>query len=148
MTTQADEAEKAMRSMLESVPDDGFRNLVDDAAKGIPAAEDLLAQFYFMGVRVPRNYAESQALHERAAVQGFGQAQLHYGADLIPSDRVLAYAWLSLAAAHSEEEVRGPAGQVLSALETKVSPAEIAEAQRLSASWKPGTSIVRERAPH
>jgi hypothetical protein len=51
-----------MRSMLESVPDEGFRNLVNDAAKGIPAAEDLLAQFYLMGVRVPRNDKQGQRL--------------------------------------------------------------------------------------
>jgi len=72
------------------------------------------------------------------AEQGFASAQYNlaimYGKGQgVPEDYVLADMWLNLAAAQGiEDSAKG-----LEILEKKMTPAQLAEAQRLAREWKP-----------
>ena len=53
--------------------------------------------------------------------------------DGVPKDEVIAYMWRNLAAAQGEEIAK----KAREALEGMMTPAQIAEGQRLSREWKP-----------
>jgi TPR repeat protein len=58
----------------------------------------------------------------------------------VPQDYVQAHLWLNLAAAHSataESEVREIAVKYRDRIAAKMTPAQIAEAQKLAREWKP-----------
>ncbi|MGB6912409.1 MAG: SEL1-like repeat protein, partial [Pseudolabrys sp.] len=53
----------------------------------------------------------------------------------VPQDFILAYMWFNLAAAAAQGETT--AAQMRDILRKKMTPAQIAEAQKLSHEWKP-----------
>ncbi len=65
-------------------------------------------------------------------VKGLGQAWREAG--LVELDPIRAYVWYSLAAANGETR----AGFTRDDLADQMTPAQIAEAERLAAEWKPG----------
>ena len=76
----------------------------------------------------------------RAAEQGHPVAELYLEVMYaegrgVPQDYVLAHMWFSLAAAQGEQR----ADQVLAMAEQRMTPAQIAEAQKLARDWKPAT---------
>jgi len=81
----------------------------------------------------------------RAADQGIADAQFNLGNMYakgrgVPQDYTLAYMWLNLAAARypaSEAERRNQAVTHRDMTAAKMTPAQIAEAQRLAREWKP-----------
>ena len=75
-----------------------------------------------------------------AAEQGNAEAQLYLGEMYavgrgIPEDYVLAHMWLNLAAAKGEPKAETFRETVAS----KMTPEQMAEAQRLARDWKPTT---------
>ena len=73
-----------------------------------------------------------------AAEQGNAAAQGNLGAmysrgEGVPKDFVTAYMWRNLAAAQGNEIAK----EARDALETLMTPAQIAQAQKLSREWKP-----------
>ena len=113
---------------------DGFRIL---AEKGIAYAQWGLGYMYAKGEGVPRDYAEATKWYRKGAEQGDAIAQLNLG-DMyekgqgVPQDYVLAHMWLNLAAAQGIEF----AGEFRDLLAKKMTPAQIAKAQRLAREWK------------
>lgn len=108
------------------------------AAQGEPGAQRDLGMCYAMGVGLPEeDYEKAVHYFLKAAEQGDAEAQYHLAAcyrngDGVPMDSVLSYMWLNLAgrtvwAARNERD----------AIAKKMTPEQIAEAQRLSSAWKP-----------
>jgi TPR repeat protein len=108
-------------------------------------AQTRLGAMYDNGNGVSQNYAEAVRLYRRAADQGYADAQnrlglMYYDGNGVPKDYVQAYKWFSLAASKYEatETLRPEAAiQNRDRVAAKMTPAEIAEAQRLARGWKP-----------
>jgi len=114
------------------------------ALQGLPAAQHMLALSYEYGTGVVRNDAEALKWLRRAAEQGYGASQHRLGEMYekpwrwggkigITQDYVEAHKWFNLSAASGE-----PGGAMARAeLERQMTPAQIDEAQRRAAAWKP-----------
>jgi TPR repeat protein len=107
------------------------------AEHGQPSGFLELARMYYYGRGVPQDYAEAAKWYREAAEYGSADGQLQVGVmyregEGVPQDFVLAHMWLNLAAAHGGHI----AADSRKTLETKMSPAQIAEAQRLAREWK------------
>ena len=100
---------------------------------------------YMLGEGVPKDDAKAFEWTQKAAAQGEEDAQFrlgmaYYFGNGVATDNVLAYAWSNLANAKSVER----AWNIRMMAENKMTPAEIAEAQRLSSGWKLGVLLARE----
>ena len=108
------------------------------AGQGYADAQFRLGSVYGNGRGVPLDYAESLAWFHRAAEQGHDAAQwvlgttYSWGLRGAPPDEVGAYMWLHLALSQNDKHDRSP----LDRLEARMSPAQIAEAQRLASEWR------------
>ena len=107
------------------------------AEQGSAEAQSHLGGMYERGKGVPQNYAESLKWYRKAAEQGHDGAQHSLGVMYIygngvPQDYVEAHKWLNLAAAQGNEY----AAKARDTL-PQMTPAQIAEAQRLAREWKP-----------
>ncbi|MGA7956597.1 MAG: tetratricopeptide repeat protein [Xanthobacteraceae bacterium] len=97
-----------------------------------------LGGMYYFGFGVPQNYAEALKWFRLAADQGNVGAQLslgdiYTGGQGVPHDYVTAHMWYDLAAAQGNQDAVKNRGSV----EHQMTPAQIAEAQRLAREWKP-----------
>ena len=108
------------------------------ADQGDAGAQAGLGHMYYIGTGVPQDVVEAVRWWRMAADQGDADGQFHLGAmyeagEGVPQDYVEAYKWFSLAAA----------GGVTSAVEVRdmiivrMTPAQIAEGQRLASEWRP-----------
>jgi TPR repeat protein len=93
---------------------------------------------YVEGRGVPQDDAEAARWYRKAAEQENEEAQRLLGEMYrdgrgVPKDYVQAYMWFNLAAARRSE----PAAQGRDLLEHSMTPAQIAEAQKLAREWKP-----------
>jgi TPR repeat protein len=109
------------------------------ADQGLAAAQHGLGVFYADGKGVPQDYAEAVKWYRLAADQGFVIAQYSLGSLYadgrgVPQDYVQAHMWFYLAAAQGTFE-----GAVAARdnIVSKMTPAQIAEAQKLAREWKP-----------
>jgi uncharacterized protein len=115
------------------------------ADQGFAEPQFYVGLMYDRGEGVPQNQAEAFRWYRKAADQGFALGQFSLGAmygngEGVQKDYVQAYKWFDLAAAHfwaSESEPRNEAISYRDALAKKMTPAQIAEAQRLASEWKP-----------
>lgn|SRR5512137_727596 len=118
------------------------------AEQGDAYALRMLGIAYYRGAGVTRDYAQAANWYRKAAEQGDPGAQVWLGSAYYrgekgfnePQDLVLAYTWSNLATHGYHEEAESLRDQV----EVELSPAELAEAQRLSSRWKSGKGIERE----
>ncbi len=92
---------------------------------------------YYDGRGVPQDDAEAVRWYRKAAEQGLAQAQHNLGVMYangqgVPQDYVLAHKWYNLSAARG-----GMAGNTTPRdyVASKMTPAQIAEAQRLAREW-------------
>lgn len=136
----------------------GLRGMPEDAVKaaewwrkaadqGHLGAQDRLGRAYDSGEGVPKDTVKAVQWWSKAAEQGHSSAQFHLSMAYalgkgVPRDQVLAYAWANLAAAVPRGD---EAATKLRDTLLELTPDELAEAQRLSSTWKPGQSLVRER---
>jgi uncharacterized protein len=96
-----------------------------------------------MGQGVPQHYVEAMKWYRRAADQGDALAQnnlglLHVSGEGVPQNYIQAHMWLSLAAANaSDKDSRDLAVRNRELAASKMTPAEIAEAQKLADEWRP-----------
>jgi hypothetical protein len=108
------------------------------AAQGYAGAQYKLGQLYQFALGVPQNYAEATKWYEKAAARGDADAQFSLGllydlGDGVPQDDVRAYMWFNLAVAHSTgNKQKSTATQRDGVLTRRMTPAQIAEAKRLS----------------
>ncbi len=91
-----------------------------------------------MGRGVPQDYREAAKWYRKAADQGDALSQTFLGlmyrhGQGVAQDYVQALMWYNLAAAQGEKRAR----KWRVNLTEKMTPAQIAEAQRLAREWKP-----------
>jgi hypothetical protein len=121
------------------------------AEQGDASAQFNLGVMYAEGEGVAQDFAEAVKWYRLAADQGYPQAQYNLGlwhaTDEAALDRVNAYKWLSLAAGRFAGDTRGrnAATQNRDLVAAKMTPEQLAEAQRLTREWKPVAPAARER---
>ena len=106
------------------------------AAQGHAEAQFTLGVLYDAGYGVARDAPTAAHWFRQAAEQGHVTAQLNLGALYalgrgVPHDAVHAYLWFHLAAAYGEGEAR----KQREIAAERMTPAQIAEAQRLAREW-------------
>ena len=87
-----------------------------------------------------RDYATAVRLNRPLAEQGNANAQYNLGTFYdnglgVPQDKVRAYMWFSLSATQGREG----AAAFRDLIARRMTPAQIAEAQKLAREWKPNT---------
>ena len=107
------------------------------ADQGHANAQLNLGAMYANGLGVPQNDAEAVRWYRLAADQGyaFAQGMLGFSYALgkgVPENLVESYKWLSLDAAQ-----RADAAEGRDLVRGRMTPAQIAEGQKLAAEWKP-----------
>ena len=112
------------------------------AEQGKASAQHQLAKMYENGEGVPKSQAEAAKWYRLAAQQGHAGAQLYLGemylaGEGVPRDYLQAYVWFSLSAAAGQGAF---AFQGRDRAADKLSPAQIAEAERRVRTWKPTTA--------
>ncbi len=114
------------------------------AAQGDGGAQSNLGALYYYGRGVPQDYAGAAKWYRKAANQGnaIGQTNLgitYYKGQGVLQDYVQAYMWFNLAvsnlAAGAGRDKTVKARDIVVA--AKMTPAQIAEAQRRAREWKP-----------
>ena len=113
------------------------------ADQGNAAAQYNLALMYAKGQGVPQDYAAAVSWYRKAADQGNAAAQGNLGfmysnGQGVPLDYVQAHKWYNLGSARATEaEVRENNAKNRDNVAALMTPAQIAEAQRLASAWKP-----------
>jgi len=121
-----------------------YRRVAD---RGHADAQNILGIMHSNGQGVPKDYAEAVKWFRRAADRGYADAQNNLGVMYangqgVPQDFVQAYKWYTLAAAGSKSlgaEDGEPAVRNRDDVASKMTPAQIEEAQKLARDWKPGS---------
>ena len=115
------------------------------ADQGNANAQFGLGLMYGDGWGVPQDYAEAVKWYRKAADQGSGWAQNNLGTMYsagqgVPQDYVQAHIWFNLAASRSpasEKDGRDRAVKNRDTIAAKMTPTQVAEAQKLAREWKP-----------
>ena len=106
------------------------------ADQGYAPAQLNMGGMYEQGLGVPQDYAQAIVWYRKAADQGYAFAQAQLG-DMyrdglgVPQDYVRAHMWYNLAASH------GSSAKDRDDIAAKMTPAQIAEAQRMASEWVP-----------
>jgi len=112
------------------------------ASLGQARAQTYLGYMYANGRGVPQNYVIAAQWLRRAADQGFPTAQFLLGLLYdkgfgVKQDFVQAEVWLNLAAAHADAAQRDYWTRIRNAVASKLTLAELADAQRRALEWAP-----------
>jgi len=113
------------------------------AEQGDAKAQFFLGSMYVEGQGVIQDYAEAVKWFRRAADQGDAGAQGSLGFMYllgrgVPQDYQLAYMWFNLAAAGAtDKDARDMAAKNRDLVAEKLTPAQLAEAQKWAREWKP-----------
>jgi hypothetical protein len=108
------------------------------AEEGNADAQSILGAMYRKGRGVPQDETEAVKWFRKAAEQGNADAQYNLGVmyangDAVPQDYVQAHMWLSLTAAQGDKD----AVEARDRVAQRMTPNQIAEAQKLAREWKP-----------
>ena len=108
------------------------------AGRGDADSQNDVGHIYETGRGVAQNYAEAATWYRLAADQGNAKAQNNLGTlyakgQGVPRDDVQAYMWFALSAAQNN----APAAENRDAAAASMTPAQIAEANKLVQAWKP-----------
>ncbi|MGD9728509.1 MAG: tetratricopeptide repeat protein [Nitrospiraceae bacterium] len=121
------------------------------AEKGDAPAQFNLGVMYDQGQGIPQDYQQAVRWYTKAAEAGHTAAQFNLGlmyanGDGIPQDYVQAHKWFNLAASHAaDKERRQRAVESRDRAARKMSPQQVAEAQKLAREWQATTSTSSER---
>jgi uncharacterized protein len=116
------------------------------AEQGNAEAQTLLGAMFWSGEGVPRDHHEAAKWYLRAAEQGYARAQNNigfmygFGEGVPPPDDIQAYKWLSLAIERYTVKNADRLDQAIkdqATLKARMTPAQIAEAERQVREWKP-----------
>jgi len=96
------------------------------------------------GEGVPQHDAEAVKWYRMVAEQGIWEAQynlglLYFHGEGVPQDYAVAHKWANLAASRSQGEDLEKFAKTRVALAERMTPSQIAEAQRLAREWKAKT---------
>jgi uncharacterized protein len=114
-----------------------------DRSDADPLAQFNLGYMYYNGWGVPKDYVEAAKWYRLAAERGEARAQFLLGtmytlSQGVPVDLVQAYLWINLAAAIADDpNAQENAKNLRDAMAKAMTPAQIAEAQKLAREWKP-----------
>ena len=116
-----------------------FRKAVE---QGYAKAEFNLGVMYRRGLGVEQDDAEAVRLYREAAEKGHLDAQYNIGVMFaegqgVGEDLVKAYMWFSLVAATGDSTAK----KNMEIIAARMTPSQIAEAQRLAKEWKPKGKI-------
>ena len=119
-------------------------DLIRSAEQGDPLEQYHLGLRYDFGDGVPRDPVEAVKWYRLAAEQGRadGQTSLaiaYLNGKGVPQDYVLAHMWFNIVASRKFEPVATMFAQERGKVAGKMTPQQIAEAQRLARGWKPKT---------
>ena len=136
----------AMYAVGEGVPKDAVQATAwyrKAAEQGQADAQSRLGEMYFDGHGVHKDATLAASWFRKAAAQGQADAQFRLGLEYafgtgVPNDFIQAYMWANLAAAHGSDEKAKIASKLRDDISERMSPTQIAEAQRLTREWKPG----------
>ncbi|MFO0997416.1 MAG: tetratricopeptide repeat protein [Alphaproteobacteria bacterium] len=115
------------------------------AEQNDPQAQFTLGYLYQDGRGVAKNGPEALKWYQRAAEQGhaialFAMGICYRGCLGVTNDPVQTHMWLELAHARlAPGNMRDAAGRIRDKVAAKMTPAQIAEAQRLAQEWRPVT---------
>ena len=115
------------------------------AEQGDVAAQTNLGILYYTGQGVTQDYAAAVSWYRKAADLADAQAQFNLGlmyakGQGVTQDYVQAHKWFNLSAARATEvDVRDIAVKDRDDVAALMTPAQIAEAQKLASAWKPTT---------
>ena len=109
-----------------------------EAVLGNAAAQSNLGVMFETGLGTPSNFRLAVTWYQKAAEQGHADGQRNLGKMYalgigLLEDYVIAHMWFNLAAARGAED----AVKFRDRLSKDMTPAQIAEAQRLAREWKP-----------
>jgi len=116
------------------------------ADAGNAEARTLLGAMYWSGEGVPRDHREAARLYLLAAEQGYARAQNNigfmygFGEGIPPRDDVQAYKWISLAIRNYTSRNQDRLDQAINdqaTLKARMTPAQIADAERLVRDFTP-----------
>ena len=118
------------------------------AQQGDTKAQRYLGGMYSLGRGVPQDFAEAARWFKHAAEWGDVGAQTllalaYIKGEGIPQDYVEAHKWSNIAAARSsasQSDIRDQALHVREMVAAGMTPAQIAEAQRLAREWQPASN--------
>ena len=110
------------------------------AEQGDAEAQYYLGVSYDFGVGVPQDGVESVAWYLKAAEQGHAEAPGDLGwmyaiGLVVTQDNVEGHMWLTIAASRSTGEERERAVTLRDDLATRMTPADLSEAQRRAMEW-------------
>ncbi len=111
------------------------------AEQGDAEAQYGLGVIYNHARGVPQDYEQALHWYSKAAEQGHAGAQAYLALMYlrgrgVPQDDVQAHMWFNLSAAHGMETAR----TLRDRLAEKMTPAQLADAQRLAREWTPKPS--------
>ena len=126
-----------------------YRLIKPLAEQGIAKTQYNLGVMYQKGEGVPQDYTEAMKWYQKAAEQGHAEAQYNLGGMYfrgrgVPRDFVLAHMWFNLSVSRvpaSEGEKREATEIIIDLVASKMTPYQIAEAQRLAREWKPKEEV-------
>ena len=113
------------------------------AAHGDAAAQRSVGDFYQKGRGVPADAAEAARWYRRGADGDDLRAQyelgnMHFNGTGVPRDYTSAYVWFTIAAGQTPlEDNRQGVLELRNIAAARMTPAEVAEARRRVAAWKP-----------
>ena len=118
------------------------------AEQGNALAQNKLGFSYAQDQGVAKDQALAVTWYRKGAEQGNAWAQrnlyvMHRDDQLPQADLVQALAWINLAA--SQAKPHPDAAQERQKLSAKLTPAQVAEAQRLAREWKKGDLLGKSR---
>ena len=111
------------------------------AEQGDADAQITLGVCYAKGLGVPQDFAEALKWYRLAAGQGHAEAQFNLGVMYhtgkgVPQDYVEAHKWFNLSAARAtNKDTRENAAGARDSVASKMTPDQIAEAQKLAREW-------------
>lgn len=134
----ADQYEDGHAAFLREDYQTALRLLRPLAAQGDASAQFTLGVMYAFGQGVPQDYAEAVKWFHLAADQGDTSARSFLGymyenGQGLPQNYVQAYMWYDLAIAAGDND----AIEYRDVVSAKMTPEQIAEAQKLAREWKP-----------
>jgi hypothetical protein len=107
------------------------------AEQGDVGAQSRLGFMHYTGKGVPKDYTKAAKWFRKTAAQGDAVAMsrlgvMHYSGNGVPQDLVRAHMWFDLAASQGNERAAASREE----LAKKLTPDQIAEAQKLAREWK------------
>ena len=120
-----------------------LESLRQRAEEGDADAQYELGFVYARGLGVPQDYAQAATWYRLAADQGHAPAQLNLGVlyrngEGVPQDYTEAHKWYNLAAARANGDDREQRERLRDNLAEQMTPAQLAEAQKLAREWQAG----------